>query len=188
MSKKSLFILLFFTALTFNSCDWVRVRLGMPTSQELQIRKEQARQDSIYQAEYLRHEWEQQQRLEDDLFDTTAPAQVETTPASTPAYTPAYTGSAAPMDINRFHVVVGSFRESKNAIGMVKRLAERGYRPTELLFKNGFMVISAGSYAQLPEAITALHRMQSVDASLCPYDAYVYDMVQRRHVESNARW
>ena len=188
MSKKSLFILLFFTALTFNSCDWFKARLGMPTSQELQIRKEQARQDSIYQAEYLKQEREQQQRLEDDLFDTTAPTLLDTTP--TPAYTstPAYTGSTTPMNMNRFHVVVGSFRESKNAAGMVRRLTERGYRPAELLFKNGFMVVSAGSYAQLPEAVTALHRIQSADASLCPYDAYVYDMMQRRHVEGNARW
>ena len=85
--------------------------------------------------------------------------------------------------MNRFHVIVGSFRMQENAIRMVRLLSELGYRPEELLFKNGYMVVSAGSYPSLTDAQAAKRRIQSVDGSIIPYDMYIYDMNQRRHIE-----
>ena len=196
MSKKTLFILLFFASLSLHSCEWVKERLGMPTSQELQFRREQTRQDSVLRAEYLRQEREQQQLLEDSIFDpamsgddeeNTSALYGDTFPATGTETSAGFTPSPTSVGTNRFHVIVGSFRMVENAAKMVRQLAERGYRPEELLFKNGYVVVSAGSYPSLPDAQAAKQRIQSVDGALCPYDIYIYDMNQRRHVESGAR-
>ena len=84
--------------------------------------------------------------------------------------------------MNRYQVVVGSFRVPENAARMKKRLADRGYRPEELHFKNGFIVISAGSYPYESDAQAAVGRLRAKDGALFP-EIYIYDMNQRRHIE-----
>lgn len=97
------------------------------------------------------------------------------------SYTPSYTSSTASS--NRFHVVVGSFRDFGNADRMARRLADNGYRPEQLLFKNGLMTVSAGSFPSLQDAQAARSQMRSGNPNLFPYDTYIYDMSSRRHVE-----
>ena len=152
----------------------------MPTSQEIQDRKEKERQDSVLRETYRLQE-EQQRQMDDSLFDPAVQAEEETTPSTT-TFRDSYSASGASSGLNRFHVVVGSFREPGNATRMVKRLESRGYRPQELLFKNGFMVVSAGSYPYLQDAQAAVGRLRANDGVLFP-EIYIYDMNQRRHIE-----
>jgi len=210
MYRKSLFTLLIIAAINLNSCDWVRERLGMPTIKDIKARNEQARQDSILRADYLRQEREEQRLLEDSIFDPAMSENEEANRSSLYDDTSARTGGTSVSEtaarsasgnaansfsgnylapasstagMNRFHVVVGSFQMQRNVNRMVRLLTERGYRPEELLFKNGLMVVSAGSYSSLYDAQAALRHIKSADGSALPHDMYIYDMKQRRHIE-----
>ena len=202
MQKRTFFTLLFLTALCLQSCDPVRGFFGLPTSKEVQAAKDKKRQDSIYQAEYNK-EQNMYKDLEESNFDSDLLGDEETykepsgassgssgtyiPPSGTPS---GATGSVATPPANsysgysggsRFHVIVGSFRDPANAQRMKTRLSERGYRPAELLFKNGFLCISAESFNQLPDAQESVRRLRSMDETLTPY---IYDANERRHVES----
>jgi len=167
----------------------------MPTREEAERMKEEERkrkQESNLLGEYLKQE-EEQRRMDDMISDYDVYGQGEPEPSS---QSDAFAGSSGmtanvntSIGANRFHIVVGSFRIPENAVRMVRRLSERGYQPTEIVFRNGYRVISAGSYQQRSDAVMALRRMQSMDAALCPYDAYVYDTAQRLHLEGGGpRW
>jgi len=188
MTKKSFLIFLLLFALSLTSCDWIRYHLGMPTSVELQARQEQTRQDSLLYAEYLRQEREQYDLMEDALFDAALSVEDEVTPSS--GQYGLYGENRqdnSNTNMNRFHVIVGSFREPANAAKMVKQLADHGYKPHELQFRNGYRVVSAGSYAYHDDAEAAKRSIQTKDPALCPYDVYIYDMNDRRHVEDGVR-
>jgi hypothetical protein len=161
----------------------------MPTSQELQSRKEQAHFDSLLQAEYFRQEMAQQQLWEDSFFDPMIQSEEISAPSSPPTvHSPVFTNSGIDAHFNRFHIIVGSFKVLENAERMIRRLTERGYHPVELSIKSGFIVISADSFSERSDAVAAMRRMQDVDRTLCPYDAYIYDANQRPPVENSLRW
>ena len=198
MNRKSLFLLLFLAVLSLTSCDWVRMRLDLPTKKESRERLEKNHQENDLEDVYLFEEREESQFIEEPIFDPSMSGDDELNASSlynkplgtsgassTPNVkpTPGYTPAKATTSMNRFHVVVGSFRMAENASRMVKLLAEYGYHPEELLFKNGYMVVSAGSFPTHSDAQAARRRIQSNDGRILPYDTYIYDMNEKRHIE-----
>ena len=142
---------------SLNSCDWIRARLGMPTSEELQQKQEQIIKDSL---EKVAREQEAA-RLEQHRLDSLAKEE------------------AQKSALQRYHVVLGCFIMDNNADRMMKKLPEYGYEPVRLEFKNGYAVISAYQTNSLPEAYNKMYKMFSLD--ITPYDVWVYDTNQNLH-------
>ncbi|HOO42341.1 MAG TPA: hypothetical protein P5167_02585 [Bacteroidales bacterium] len=142
---------------SMNSCDWIRARLGMPTSEELQQKKEQIIKDSL---EKVAREQESA-RLEQLRMDSLAKIE------------------AQKSALTRYHVVVGSFIMDNNAGRMMQKLPELGYSPVRIEFKNGYSVISAYQTNSLSDAYNKMYKMFSLD--ITPYDVWVYDTNQNLH-------
>jgi hypothetical protein len=140
-----------------SSCDWIRARLGMPTSEELQQKQEQIIKDSL---EKVAREQEAAQ-LEQFRLDSLAKIE------------------AQKSALARYHVVVGSFIMDNNAGRMMQKLPELGYEPVRIEFKNGYSVISAYQTNSLPDAYNKMYKMFSLD--ITPYDVWVYDTNQKLH-------
>ncbi len=142
---------------SMNSCDWIRARLGMPTSEELQQKQEQIIKDSL---EKVVREQEAA-RLEQIRLDSMAKVE------------------AQKSTLLRYHVVLGSFIMDNNADRMMRKLPELGYEPVRIQFKNGYSVISAYQTNSLPDAYNTMYKMFSLD--ITPYDVWVYDTNQNLH-------
>jgi cell division protein FtsN len=56
------------------------------------------------------------------------------------------------QQVNRFFVILGSFRVSENASNYRSRLEKEGFTPTILLSETGFHRVSINSYSQEAEA------------------------------------
>lgn len=139
-----------------SSCDWIRARLGMPTSEELQQKQEQIIQDSLEKVAR-----EQEARLEQLRLDSLAKIE------------------AQKSALARYHVVLGSFIMDNNADRMMQKLPDLGYDPVRIEFKNGYSVISAYQTNSLPDAYNKMYKMFSLD--ITPYDVWVYDTNQQLH-------
>jgi hypothetical protein len=139
-----------------SSCDWIRARLGMPTSEELQQKQEQIIQDSLEKVAR-----EQEARLEQLRLDSLAKIE------------------AQKSALARYHVVLGSFIMDNNADRMIQKLPDLGYDPVRIEFKNGYSVISAYQTNSLPDAYNKMYKMFSLD--ITPYDVWVYDTNQQLH-------
>ncbi|MCL2726777.1 MAG: SPOR domain-containing protein [Bacteroidales bacterium] len=145
----------------------------MPTDYEVAERKAKAQRDSIEAInKYFEEEAFAKLIEESEGFDVMG--QDEPSLSTTQNWL-STTTSVSTNTGDRFHVVVGSFRVPENAARMIRRLSDRGYQPVELRL-DGYVVVSAGSYASYPEARTAMQRMQSTDPSLCPPDPYVFEL------------
>ena len=139
-----------------SSCDWIRARLGMPTSEELQQKQEQIIQDSLEKVAR-----EQEARLEQLRLDSLAKIE------------------AQKSALARYHVVLGSFIMDNNADRMMQKLPDLGYDPVRIEFKNGYSVISAYQTNSLSDAYNKMYKMFSLD--ITPYDVWVYDTNQQLH-------
>ncbi|HNR27262.1 MAG TPA: hypothetical protein PLR34_04275 [Bacteroidales bacterium] len=142
---------------SLNSCDWIRSRLGMPTSVELKQKKEQIIKDSL---DKLAREQEAA-RLEQFRLDSLARIEAEK------------------EALKRYHVVLGSFIMDNNAKRMMETLTRLGYQPKRLEFRNGYSVISAYQSNSLSEAYNKMYTMFALD--ITPYDVWVYDTNQNLH-------
>lgn len=139
-------------------CDMVRGVLGMPTSEDIALMKEelQARQ----QQEIL-----QQQRaafVEDSIKRA---QEAEKKP-----------------EIGGYHVIIGSFKEYRNAEQLVEFVKKQGYSPVQIPLKNGYMMVSLGRLETLPEAVKLMQSIE--DKEECPYDVWVYSARQNLHVQN----
>jgi cell division protein FtsN len=86
--------------------------------------------------------------------------------ASQPAVTDTTTGE-------RYHVLVGSFKQKENAARLLELLQDKGYTPQIITFKNGFCGVSVSSHREVRAAIRELNKILPMD--FCPDDAWVYD-------------
>lgn len=94
---------------SLNSCDWIRSRLGMPTSDELKLRQSLMLRDSLDKVARAR---------EDSILEQTRLDSLERI-----------------VDQNktkRYHVVMGSFIMDNNAQRMMKTLTTYGFTPQKL--------------------------------------------------------
>ena len=140
-------------------CDMVRGVLGMPTSEDIALMKEELQKKQ--QQEIL-----QQQRaafVEDSLRK--AQEQAEMKP-----------------EIGGYHVIIGSFKDYKNAEVMVEFVKKQGYNPVQIPLKNGYMMVSLGQMETLPEAVRMMKDIEQKEE--CPYDVWIYSARQNLHTQN----
>lgn len=176
-------------------CDWIRVQLGMATSEDIaNMKKERQYDDSVRLmndsiaisgnvGEISTTEGKKmmitdtsafnEQKKESNVAATNQPQQ-NSQPEQTAVSTPAKTRLT-----NRYFVIIGSFKDHSNSAKMEEYLKSKGFTPTIMDFKNGFRVVSTASYNTLGEAFNEMYRLR--DMSFGPDDIWVYDVWQNMH-------
>ena len=145
-------------ALSIHSCDFVRSQLGMPTSVQIsEMRKEQFRQKEAERTDSI---------------------------ARVDALNAAIAEAKHQSEMNRFHIIVGSFLMEENAERMMARLTNSGFNPVEMRFRNGFLAISAASYDNYREAYAKMYYLLE-QIPYAPYDIWIYDLKQNLHRGTN---
>lgn len=169
MRTAKLILTLMAAIMIVTGCDWVRTQLGMATSDDIaELRKEQQRVEAERRtADSLRMVAEDSVNV--NLADSVAAAKASN----------AGTQGVAPDMSNRYHVIVGSFKDYSNSERMVANLKKRGYEPSVLDFKNGFKAVSISSYSKMSPAFNVMYKL--VDENFVEDDIWVYDIRQNLH-------
>lgn len=163
MKTLRLVSILFISAILFTGCDFVRSLLGKPTSEDL----ERMRIESEAKAK--------KQREADSLEQVKAADLAREMEAQA-----AKEAEALNESDGRFRVILGSFKVENNATNMFARLERMGCKPERIMFKNGFDVVSAGSYETYNQAYDAMVGLL-VKYEWTPEDIWIYDINQNLH-------
>lgn len=139
-----------------SGCDFCRSLVGKPTSAQL---------------EALKTEKEARDKAVRDSI-AAARAEAERIAAEEAA-------QAAAKQYKRYYVIVGSFMQPDNAIGMRTQMEKLGYEMTEFTFKNGFKAVGLFGTDSVREAYDKMNSLFSVECT--PYDLWVYDTATNLH-------
>lgn len=156
MKRFFAFFVAAFLMMHLTSCDWVRSRLGMPTSEDLQWIREQRHQDSVNKAALEKQALEQAQAL--------AKAQQDSIQA------------VAQTHVKRYHVVPGSYKQEANVAKMIQVLSDLHYSPIRLSFKSGYTGVSAYQTDTLARAYEQVKAL--TQAQVTKDDIWIYDTQQ----------
>lgn len=151
MKKSNLVVILFCFSFFLSGCDWVRAQLGMPTSRELDV----VRQKTLL-------------------------TKVDSLAIKGDTLTKVVKDSVI-VSQERFHIIVGSFKDSTNSKKMVDMLTKNGYRPTPIQLKSGYTLVSAASFNNQADASKEMYKIMKMD--FAPEDIWVYDNNQKLHIK-----
>ncbi|PKO99626.1 MAG: hypothetical protein CVU13_03610 [Bacteroidetes bacterium HGW-Bacteroidetes-8] len=194
MRTVKFFLILMTAIMVVTGCDWIRVQLGMATSQDIAaMKKERQYDDSVRlmndsiaiignAGEMSTSEGKKmmitdtsafnEQKKESNVAATNQPQQ-KNQPGQ---------GVSAPAKTNltnRYYVIIGSFKDHSNSAKMAEYLKSKGFTPTIMDFKNGFRVVSTASYSTLGAAFNEMYKLR--DQNFGPDDIWVYDVRQNMH-------
>ena len=139
------------------SCDGLKHMLGMKTSSEIEQMKQMDYEIS-----------QRQKMLQDSLAAVEA---AERAVAENPG-----------LD-KRYYVILGSFKEQSNVDLMVKDAKAFNFNPIVIPCSNGFTMVAASGHSTLPEACSAMIKVEELD--ICPYDIWIYDTNQGLHKQDD---
>lgn len=142
--------------LVLQGCDWVKGQMGMPTSEDIAMMKEE-----LQRKENERLEAERAKAVQDSLLLAAAQAQEA---------------------VEGYHVIVGCFRQYENADALVEKLKGMGCTPQKIELKIGYMMVSLGKHETLQGALSQMHKIWVRDD--CPLDVWVYDARQNLHEQN----
>lgn len=146
-------------SLLLQGCDWVKGQMGMPTSKDIEVMKQElALQQQLKQQEAAR-----EQRVQDSL------KRVEEMMASVPK-------------VEGYYVVLGSFKDHRNAQTLENLVKEFGHSAEQILLKNGFMMVAVGGHSTYSQAYRTMEKIG--DQDFCPYDMWIYGASQNLHSEN----
>lgn len=145
-------------------CNWVRSQLGMATSEEIEaLKNEQTKMEA-------------QMRIADSIEK----ARLDSTKLTLDSLEIKGTSQVKKLESSeRFHVILGSFKEHSNSARMVEKLISKGYKPQVFNFKNGFEAVSVCSFDKVSQAFNQMYKL--LDDDFAPDDIWVYDIKQGLH-------
>jgi len=147
-----------------SSCEWFGTTfLGRPSKAELAriaAQAERHKRDSIAEAE--RAQLAALELMQQREADSLKRAEMD----------------HVPLQGERFHVILGSFKVPENATRFFALLEREGFHPQKFKL-NGFDCISAASYRTRDAAYTELYRIMMYD--YCPEDFWIYDARTNLH-------
>ena len=175
MRTVKLFLILMTAIMLVTGCDWVRLQLGMATSEDIAaLKKDQQQPDTTAMVKDSSAIADSLNRVEADTTKTQAEQSVATISQ------PEASGEIKKADMtNRYHVILGSFKDFSNSSRMIEALKGKGFLPSAIDFKNGFRVVSIASYSTLGEAFNEMYKLR--DQNFGPDDIWVYDVRQNMH-------
>ena len=71
----------------------------------------------------------------------------------------------------KYYIVVGSFKSRHNAESLLSTVAEKGYKPILISFRNGFNAIAVAPTNSLREAFSSLKNVRT--EAFCPDDVWI---------------
>lgn len=155
-------------SLVLSGCDMFRKLAGRPTSEELEI----MRMEKI-QAEEQRHRFildsleRRQKEIRDSLAVLDSLMQLKGT-----ILNPSEVGGLFTTKLDaRYYVVVGAFKNRKNAEELLERVSTEKYNPILISFRNGFNAIAISPTNSLPEAFQMLKTVKN--EAFCPDDVWI---------------
>lgn len=152
-AKLRLAVVCALAVLMLQGCDWVKGQMGMPTSDDIaRMRMELSQKEELEKA-----------AREKALQDSLAMAVPKAEP------------------VGGYHVVIGSFKDYGNADALVEFVGKMGHSARTIRLKNGYMMVSIGEHATLPEAVAQMRKIEGTE--VCPYDVWVYSSAQGLHEE-----
>ena len=151
-------VLMICSVLVLQGCDWVKGKMGMPTSEDIARMKLELQQlEELKAAEAARL-----QRVQDSLKVVEMEKEKELN-----------------NKIDGFYVVLGSFKDYRNADALEALVGKHGYTPQAIMLKNGFKMVAVGGFATFSQARKEMEKIGEKD--FCPYDMWVYSASQGLH-------
>lgn len=142
-------------AFVLQGCDWVRGMMGMPTSDDIERMKvELQQQQDREQAEAVRV-----QRMQDSIKAVEA--------------------EQIARRISGYYVVLGSFKDYRNADALETLVKGKGYAARSIMLKNGYKMVAVGGFNTLSEANREMEKLGENDFGA--YDMWVYSAAQELH-------
>ena len=142
-------------ALLLQGCDWVKGKMGLPTSEEIARMKVELQQ----QQERETAEAARVQRLQDSIK--------------------AMEAEAALHKVSGYYVVLGSFKDFRNADALVELVKGHGYAAEAIMLKSGYKMVAIGGFGTFSDAYREMEKIGEKD--FCPYDMWVYSAAQQLH-------
>lgn len=149
-------------------CDFFRKIAGRPTSAEIEeMRIEKLRvEEERLQADLARLQSEKQ-AVEDSIEALKLIRQQEGTLLNPSALGGLFTTRLEA----RYCVIVGAFRERRNAERLHKSASDAGYSPSLISFRNGLIAVGISPVNSLQEAMQAVRAVREED--FCPDDVWI---------------
>ena len=166
--KKTVLTVLLSATLLFFGCDMFRKLAGRPGAEELdKMRMEmmrakeaehQARIDSLRMVEKM---------LSDSVAVLDSLRQMNGT-----ILNPSEMGGLFTTRLEaRYYIIVGSFRNRSNAESLLNGVAEKGYAPVLVNFRNGFNAVAVEPSDNLQQVFSSLKKVKA--ESFCPPDVWI---------------
>ena len=176
--RRSIILPMLVIAMTVTSCDFMRKMVGRPTSDELEMLKEE-----IGRIEQLRQEEARvrasldsleavRQGLQETVEETveeTAEVAVEVAPVQK---VPDHSQYLTPNLENKYYVVIGAFQSYENARALMKKAARYGYSPVLLSCRHGLIGVGVCPVDEYEDALKALQILRR--EKFCPSDIWIY--------------
>lgn len=148
-------------------CDAFRSLAGRPTSKDILAKAERMRADE----EAHRARIDSLRRVEKQLADSLAIldslSQIQGT-----ILNPAKMGGLFTTKLNsRYHIIVGAFRERRNAEKLFRKVEAAGFTPTLISFRNGYNVVGIYPSNTLADAYQNLLKAKA--EPFCPSDVWI---------------
>ncbi len=164
MRRLNLVVFLVGISFLLSGCDWVRGELGMPQSSDLKVAREKKIAAAAEQAK------KDQARIK--MMDSLA-AVADTLSAKQDSLKNTIAVTASDTQ-GRYHVIMGSFKDSLNCSKLSSILIKHGYKPSLVKLKNGYTLVSAASFNNQGDANREMQKI--LDTDYAPDDIWVYDM------------
>lgn len=146
-----LFTLLLTASLLLSSCDAVRSMLGKPTSEDLEILRQ-----------------EQEAAKAQARLDSISAVQAEAERLAAEAEAAAHNVS------KRYYVAMGGFKVPENAVNYKAYLEAHGYDVLAVRFRTGYDVLLTYGTDNYYEALRKMNDLMENEKT-CPYDIWIYD-------------
>lgn len=167
------FFILAVAALSVISCDFVRTIAGRPTSAELEIMhmKKMAAEEARHQAvldsmeRVKQHMADSLEALDQHLLDSL-------TQAKGTILNPSKLGGLYTTKLEaKYCIVVGAFKDRRNAEKKLQQCSEAGYTATIVSFRNGFNAVAICSSDSLDETLKTMKQIRGT--KICPKDCWI---------------
>ena len=171
--KRTFIIVLALILLCTSSCDFVRTLAGRPTTAQVeQLRLEQLAAEEARQQARLDSMARVEKQMADSLAALEAHLLDSLSQANGTILNPAKMGGLFTTKLNsRYHIIVGAFRERRNAEKLFRKVEAAGFTPTLISFRNGYNVVGIYPSNTLADAYQNLLKAKA--EPFCPSDVWI---------------
>jgi hypothetical protein len=175
--KKTYILLAFVVMSTVTGCDFFRKLAGRPTSEEIEIKRQEmvadlkakaAREKEVQDSLVLAAK-----RVADSLAAIASLEESDVRVHSDSSLGGIADDGASGMTVKAgYRVIVGSFKDQKNADKMVEKVSAAGdFNPHQVKMRNGMIAVAACPSDNVQEVLSGMDEMKK--CGVCPADAWI---------------